>query len=116
MAESFRLFFNANFTLGLDLASGSLDLGVDFFHAVDKESWPEVINIALREGGVLTTLWTGEWLVQACLQGMAVDTLLAVVVIAGKNFRIIVVLMTDRAGDLLFQILETRILTLSHFY
>ena len=82
--------------------------------SVDKESCLEVVHTALREGGVLATLWTGEGLVQACPQGQMVDTLLAVVMAARKHLGLLVVLVTDGTRDFIFQILQAKIFLLSH--
>ena len=65
--------------------------------------------------GVLATLWTGEGLVQACPQGQAVDTLLAVIMTARKHLGLLVVLVTDSTRDLFFQIPHTRTFSFSHF-
>ena len=53
---------------------------MDGCHAVDDKCRFEVVDAPLREGGVCTTLWAGEGLVDACLQGKCVDALLAVIV------------------------------------
>ncbi len=45
-----------------------------------------------REGGVLTTLGTREWLVSAFPQDQSVDALFAVVMRTRKNFMVGVIL------------------------
>ena len=78
----------------------------DLLHAVNEESPLELVHVALREGGVLATLWTGEWLVQASPEGQAEDALLAVVVAARQHLRLGVVTMTDRTCYLFLKFLN----------
>ncbi len=60
-----------------------------------------MVRSPLREGGVLTTLGAGEWLVSAFPQGQSIDALLAVVVAAREDLGICVMLLTDGTRDLL---------------
>ncbi len=99
--EGFSLASRTLLTLGLYLTMSSFHLGVHLFHLVDKESCWEVVHTPLREGGVLTTLGAGEWLVSACPQCQSVDTLFAVVVAAREDLGLCVMLVTDGTGDLL---------------
>ena len=85
----------------------SLQLGVHFFHSIDEESSWEVVHAPLREGGVLTTLGAGEWLVNACPQGQSMDALFAVVVAAREDLGLCIMVMTDGTRDLLLQLLHT---------
>ncbi len=96
--EGFGLASRTLLTLGLYL---TFHLGIHLFHSVDKESCWEVVHTPLREGGVLTTLGAGEWLVSACPQGQSVDALFAVVVAAREDLGLCVMLVTDGTGDLL---------------
>jgi hypothetical protein len=66
---------------------------VDFLHAIHKESRWEAVKTPLREGGVLTTLWTGEWLVNTLPEGELVEAALAVMA-AREHLWLGVVLMT----------------------
>ncbi len=99
--ECFGLASRTSLTLGLYLTVSSLHFGVHLFHSVDKESCWEVVHAPLREGGVLTTLRAGEWLVNAFPQGQSVDALFAVVVAAREDLGLCVMLMTDGTRDLL---------------
>ena len=67
--EGYGLASRTFLTLGLYLTMSSLQLGVNSFHSVDKESCLEVVHAPSREGGVLTTFRAGEWLVSAFPQG-----------------------------------------------
>ena len=71
----------------------------------------------MREGGVLTTLGAGEWLVSACPQGQSVDALFTEVVAAREDLGLIVMFMTNGTCDLLFQFFDTflHIYLLGHF-
>ncbi len=103
--EGFGLASRTSFTLGLYLTMSSFHFGVHLFHSVDKESCWEVVHTPSREGGVLTTLGAGEWLVSACPQCQSVDTLFAVVVAAREDFGLCVMLVTDGTGDLFLELL-----------
>ena len=103
--EGFGLASRTLLTFGLYLTMSSLHLGVHLFHSVDKESCWEVVHTPLREGGVLTTLGAGEWLVSAFPQGQSVDALFAVVVAAREDLGLCVVLVADGTRDLLLQLL-----------
>ncbi len=85
----------------------SLQLGVDSFHSVDKESCFEVVHTPLREGGVLTALGAGEWLASAFPQSQLVDALFAEVVAAREDLGLIIMLTADGTRDLLLQLLHT---------
>ncbi len=99
--EGFGLASRTLLTLGLHLAMSSLHLRMHLFHSVYKESCWEVVHSPLREGGVLTTLGAGEWLVSAIPQGQSMDALFAVVVAAREDLGIDVMLVTDGTRDLL---------------
>ncbi len=92
----------------------SLQLGVDSFHSVDKESCFEMVHTPLREGSVLTTLGAGEWLVSAFPQGQLVDALFTEVVAAREDLGLIIMLMADGTRDLLLQLLHHFIHLFSH--
>ena len=62
-----------------------------------------MVDTPLREGGVCTTLWAGEGLVNTCPQGKCVDALLAVIVEAREYLGISVVLMADSTGHFFFK-------------
>ena len=66
-----------------------------------EESCWEVVYAPLRQGGVLTALGAGEWLVSAFPQGQSVDALFAVVVAAREDLGLCVMLVTDGTRDLL---------------
>ena len=62
-----------------------------------------MVDAPLREGGVCTTLWAGEGLVNTCPQGKCVDALLAVIVEAREYLGIGVVVMADSTSDFFFK-------------
>jgi len=106
LTKRFGFVIRTDLTYSLYLAMNMFHLGVDLFYTVDEESFWKTVYITMRKDAILTTLWTGKWLVCACLQGEILDTLLAVIMATRENFWFNVLVMADSTNYLFFKFLQ----------
>ena len=106
-AERFGLRSRTHFANGFHVSVRFRHLRTEFFHSVDEKRRGQLIGVILMQNSFPSALGTRKGAVGPCLTDQLSDALLAVVVEAREDLGVAEALLTNRAGDLLLQLLQT---------